>query len=123
MDNKETIVDDLTIDLDLDYSLSNNYDFGNITIGVASANTAPWSPYDAWGNEGKITLTGPNADIEVNGQSMMTMLEEIQQRLNVLRPNPELEAQWDQLRELGEQYRKLETEIIEKQKVWNTLKQ
>jgi hypothetical protein len=47
----------------------------------------------------------------------------LEQRLNILRPNTELEAEWDQLRELGDQYRQLETELMEKQKMWNKLKE
>ena len=71
---------------------------------------------------GTIDLQGENADIKVNGESMMETLRGIQDRLNMLRPNPELEEEWDQLRELGDQYRKLEAEFKEKSKMWNTLK-
>jgi hypothetical protein len=71
---------------------------------------------------GTIDLEGKNADIRVNGESLMETLRSIQDRLNMLRPNTELEAEWDQLRELGEQYRKLEAEFKEKSKMWNTLK-
>jgi hypothetical protein len=52
----------------------------------------------------------------------METLRGIQDRLHMLRPNTELEAEWDELRELGEQYRKLEAEFKEKNKMWNTLK-
>ena len=71
---------------------------------------------------GTIQLEGEKADIIVNGESMMQTLRDIQDRLNMLRPNPELEAEWDELRALGEQYRKLESEFKEKSKMWNTLK-
>lgn len=71
---------------------------------------------------GTIDLEGKNADIRVNGESLMETLRSIQDRLNMLRPNTELEAEWDQLRELGEQYRKLEAEFKEKSKMWDTLK-
>jgi len=40
----------------------------------------------------------------------------------MLRPNCELEADWDQLRELGEQYRNLEKQLMEKQRAWDILK-
>ncbi len=71
---------------------------------------------------GVVELHGEKADIRVNGESMMQTLRDIQDRLNMLRPNPELEAEWDELRALGEQYRKLESEFKEKSKMWNTLK-
>ena len=73
-------------------------------------------------NSGVVELRGEKADIVVNGESMMQTLRNIQDRLNMLRPNPELEAEWDELRALGEQYRKLESEFNEKSKMWNTLK-
>ena len=73
-------------------------------------------------NSGVVELRGEKADIVVNGESMMQTLRNIQDRLNMLRPNPELEAEWDELRALGEQYRKLESEFNKKSKMWNTLK-
>jgi len=42
--------------------------------------------------------------------------------LNILRPNPELEKEWDQLRELGEQYRELEKKLQEQSDMWAKLK-
>ena len=71
---------------------------------------------------GILQLEGTNADIQINGESLMETLHGIQDRLNMLQPNPELEAEWDELRELGEQYRKLEAEFKSKSKMWNTLK-
>jgi hypothetical protein len=71
---------------------------------------------------GTIDLEGKNADIRVNGESLMETLRSIQDRLNMLRPNTELEAEWDQLRELVERYRNLEAEFKEKSKMWDTLK-
>jgi len=72
---------------------------------------------------GQLHLEGHDADININGESLMKTLQSLEQRLNILRPNTELEAEWDQLRELGDQYRQLETELMEKQKMWNKLKE
>jgi hypothetical protein len=49
------------------------------------------------------------------------MLRNIEQRLNILRPNPELESEWTELRDLGDQYRKLEAQIQAKMKTWNAI--
>ena len=49
------------------------------------------------------------------------MLKTIEQRLNILRPNPELESEWTELRDLGDAYRKLEVEIQAKTKTWNAI--
>ena len=71
---------------------------------------------------GQIELRGDKADVVINGVSLKETLEGIQDRLNILRPNTELEAEWDQLQELGEQYRRLEAELLEKQRMWSTLR-
>lgn len=70
-----------------------------------------------------IQINGEGADILVNGESVMDTLRGIQDRLNILRPNPELEAEWDELRQAGERYRELERQFAEKSKMWDTLKQ
>ena len=72
---------------------------------------------------GMLELQGDGADIKINGESLTQTLKTIQDRLNMLRPNPELEKDWDQLRELGDQYRRLEAEFKEKQKAWESLQQ
>ena len=70
----------------------------------------------------KITLTGENADIEVNGESLMSMIRGIQDCLNILRPDPRMESEWDELREIREQYEKKLAECREKSQMWETLK-
>lgn len=70
---------------------------------------------------GSMSLTGENADIIINGTSLIQTLKHIEDRLNILRPNPKLEAEWDELQELGKQYRKLEAELMEKQRMWEIL--
>lgn len=102
---------------------------GIYTIDNTTGINTTWnSPYIFQGtgtntNSGQIQLRGDNADIVVNGRSLMDAIDDIEKRLNILRPNPDLEKEWDQLRELGEQYRKLEQELKEKSKMWGALKQ
>ena len=87
--------------------------------GTATATSViDWNPVQS---SSTIKLDGPDADIKINGESLMATLRSIQDRLNILRPNQELEAEWDQLRVLGEQYRKLEQELEEKSRVWAAL--
>jgi hypothetical protein len=69
-----------------------------------------------------LTLQGDNADIDINGKSMRAWMEKVEERLNILTPNAELEKDWDDLRKLGERYRKLEKKCKEKAEVWNKLK-
>ena len=71
---------------------------------------------------GKLSLQGTNADIDINGKSLMKTLEVLEDRLNMMVPNPELEKEWDDLKKLGDRYRKLEAKCKEKAKMWNKLK-
>jgi hypothetical protein len=96
------------------YTISNN-------TASATWTSMPFSN-GSTGTSSQIDLKGPEADIRINGVSVVDMLTTIQDRLNVLVPNPELEAEWDQLRELGEQYRKLEKKVKEQGDMWARLK-
>lgn len=79
--------------------------------------------YGATGNPStKINLTGDDADITVNGRSIIDMLENIEQRLAILQPNKDLESEWDELKALGDQYRVLEARIKDQIKTYETLK-
>jgi predicted RNase H-like nuclease (RuvC/YqgF family) len=69
-----------------------------------------------------MSLRGENADLDINGKSLKDWMERVEERLNILTPNPELEKEWDELRRLGERYRKLEKKCQEKAEVWNKLK-
>ena len=71
---------------------------------------------------GSIDIQGQNADIKINGKSMKTWMEAVEERLNMLTPNPKLEADWDELQELGERYRALERKCKEKAQMWAALK-
>ena len=71
---------------------------------------------------GKMELHGEGADIDINGKSLNAWMEKVEERLNILTPNPELEKEWDELRKLGERYRKLEKKCKEKAEMWNKLK-
>jgi len=61
-------------------------------------------------------------DIKLNGKSLDETLTKIEERLAILHANPKLEEKWEKLKELGKQYRELETDIIEKEKIWSILK-
>jgi len=89
-----------------------------LNSGAGTSTSYPWATTAS----AKIKLDGEGADIEVNGKSLMDMIERIEQRLNILAPNTELETEWEELRELGEQYRKLEQHIKDKQATWDRLK-
>ena len=108
------------------YSYSNTISAPNVHLnGSISASSYPYSITSPWGPtkvSSKICLDGKDADIEVNGASLMGMIEKIEQRLNILHPNEKLETEWAELRALGDQYRKLEQHILDKQATWDRLK-
>jgi hypothetical protein len=71
---------------------------------------------------GTIEIKGEDADIKINDKSMVSWMEAVEERLNLLTPNPKLEAEWDELQELGERYRALERKCKEKAQMWAALK-
>ena len=73
-------------------------------------------------SNGSLSLQGDGADITINGVKLSETLKALQERLNVLVPNPKLEKDWEELAELGRQYRELEKHITEKMATWDKLK-
>jgi len=88
--------------------------------------TSPWISTGAntmiVGQSGTIQIKGEDADIKINDKSMVTWMEKVEERLNILTPNPELEKDWDDLRRLGNRYRALERKCKEKAQMWEALK-
>jgi hypothetical protein len=119
----------------IDLSMLNN---SNTVLGspytVTTGMTGGFAPGTGWTTSGntpwvtqsntapKINLDGEGADIVVNGASLVEAINSIKDRLNCLQINPELEKEWEELRELGDQYRELERQILEKQATWDRLK-
>lgn len=104
--------------------LSTNAVPGNI---LASSPMSPWNFNDTisigeLNTSNKIRLDGHDADIEVNGRSLVKTLEIIEQRLAILEPKPELESRWSRLKALGDEYRQLAAELEQGEKVWEILK-
>ena len=63
------------------------------------------------------------ADIKIGGKSLTEAIEKIEERLGILKPNPELEDRWDKLKELRKQYIELEKDLLEKEKIMKILKE
>ena len=97
-------------------NISNNMWTTNTTTGWNGTSAADLT------QSGMLSLKGKNADIDINGKSLMKTLEALEERLNIMVPNPELEKEWDDLKKLGNRYRKLEKKCREKAEMWNKLK-
>lgn len=134
-------LDSITInlgDLSGDYTINltspNNYDTITVDPNLYSQNwTGPnANPLGSWSfnditltdtkPSSKLQLEGENADIEINGRSVMGILDSIEQRLGLLKCREDLESEWDELRAVGDRYRELVKEIEEKSTMWETLK-
>ena len=61
-------------------------------------------------------------DLKIQGVSIKESLNNIEKRLAILHPNKKLEEKWERLKALGDMYRELEAEIIEKVEIWSILK-
>ena len=96
-----------------------------VTITNLNGPSTTWTLSDSWQNSppsGKITLKGEDADIEINGRSVMQILDGLEQRLGLLKCREDLEADWSELKALGDQYRAKLAEIENKNKMWKALK-
>ena len=63
-----------------------------------------------------------NGDVVIDNHSVLELFKKIEERLALLTPCPELESDWEELKNLGNQYRELEKKILEKEKTWQLLK-
>lgn len=89
---------------------------------TVSNQTTGWTAY----NQPSIMKVDCDAEfkgeVTIKGVKLDERLTAIEERLGILRPNNDLEGKWEKLKALGEEYRKLEQEILEGEKIWATLK-
>jgi hypothetical protein len=100
------------------YTLTNGTGPGNISPGLTFSNN--WKLA-----EQSLHVRGDaefEGDVKIKGKSISETLDKIEQRLAILHPNEKLEDKWLELKKLGDAYRALEKDIIEKEKIWETLK-
>ena len=98
------------------------------TTGTAGAGTYNWNNTTTSTNA-KVHINGDGlvmqegADIVVGGKSLTKAIEQIEERLCILHPNPALEERWDKLKELRQQYIEMEKDLLEKEKLMKILKE
>ena len=71
--------------------------------------------------DGKMRITGDDADIEIDGISLRQTLYKLQERMAILEPNLELEQEFKELKDIREQYITLERNLLEKKAIWQAL--
>ena len=109
-----------SVSLTSPYTVSSGINFPNAVYTTSTVNS-PWVQSSPMAGP-KIKLDGADADIEINGVSLWATMQEISNRLNIMHTNPELETQWSELRALGDQYRKLEQHILDKQATFDRVR-
>lgn len=109
-----------TLGSDYSYTHANVLQKINITDSTILTN----QPYLGVNNAG-LKVTGNaefEGDITIKGKNLSDVLDKIEERLAILHVNPELEEKYSELKKLGEMYRSLEKDILEKEKIWKILK-
>ena len=103
---------------------------GSVNLGASNTTAGAY-----WAASPTGTLTNPSVNIDSDGISMRNdtdikigdvslkqFINDVSQRLAIMVPNPKLEADFEQLKELRDQYHALERELTEKARMWDTLK-
>lgn len=121
--------------IDTQYNLDFNYTDGVLQDGITvssgtsildSLSTDSFTLSSNWDTSYSDTITIGGETLTERKLKALDGLQEWQEEVNkklaILQPNSELEEQWSELRELRERYVKLEKELLEKNKVWDILK-
>ena len=116
------INDQLTLDLDDSFTInSGSYTVTTPTIsnGTITTGTTFTDNWTAGITLGGTTLTEEKVKVL---DDIKEWMNEVDAKLAILKPNEELEEQWDELKELRNRYVELEAELTEKAKMWELLK-
>lgn len=93
---------------------------------TVSNGTTGWTTYPQQpASNGTLQVMGDaefKGEVTIRGVKLDERLNAIEERLGILRPNNDLEGKWEKLKKLGDEYRKLEKEILEGENIWDMLK-
>lgn len=99
------------------------------TVGISNTQPNYSFAYDSIANtvntSGSLQVSGDAnflGKLTVQGVDIVSLLSKLEERLAIMKPNPELEERWVELQELSKRYKELEKELFEKEKVWEILK-
>jgi hypothetical protein len=128
VDSDWSTIDSSIIDLSDSYTIDNTMAqtwpstvYASNTIGGSGLYSSEFTNSTITINTNGIEMQ-PGTDIVIGGQSLMKTLDSINERLAILQPNTRLESEWEELKELGERYREMEQDLLEKARVWGILK-
>jgi len=131
--------DDLEFDIDTTIDLGNGYGVSDNTItldpslwnaggGAYTISTTGTGDYEYsgvnWGNisDNKGITIAEDGDLTIGNRSLKEFMDKVEERLAILNVNQELEAQWEELKALGDKYRELEKTLLERNKIMDILK-
>jgi len=109
-------------------SIPINHNTSNTITWATPNTTSPWvttTSADPNLKGASIQVKGDaefEGEVTIKGTKLSEMFEKIEQRLAILHPNEKLEAKWEKLKLLGEQYREMEKEILHAEEMWKILK-
>jgi hypothetical protein len=110
------------------YTTTTTVPNGGYTVSTGAGSGYNWST-GTTNTNAKVHINGDGlvmqegADIVVGGKSLTKAIEQIEERLGILHPNPALEERWDKLKELRRQYIEMERDLLEKDKLMKILKE
>ena len=68
----------------------------------------------------KVNIT--DKDLILDGLSLRDFMQTVNERMGIMVPNPKLEAEFNELKELADRYRELEKKLLDQKVMWETLK-
>jgi hypothetical protein len=92
------------------------------TTGAGTGYSFNTTPTTVEINTDGLTMAN-GTDITIGGKSLTKAIEQIEERLGILHPNPALEERWDKLKDLRKQYMEMEKDLLEKEKIMKILKE
>lgn len=92
-----------------------------LTYSTAMGNYTATTAANPWYTKTpKVNIT--DNDLIIDGLSLRDFMQTVNERLAVMVPNPKLEEEFQELRALADQYRKLEKKLLDQKVMWETLK-
>ena len=86
-----------------------NINANTITNSAVTASEINWNKNVSSGIKlTDINLVIENGDLFIDSYNILQAINNIEERLAILHPNPELENDWEEIKNLGNQYRELE---------------
>lgn len=93
------------------YSHSGGTDFGMPNVKVGNNDLNPQG-----------LALDANSDVKLGETSLRAFMESVTERLALLERSPELEEEWQQLRDIANEYRRVEADIRDQLRVFEILK-